>query len=254
MIIVRAARLSDEVRKEINSLMTKCCEEENLKGAIFLDNKLNAIAEMPCFYLAYHDNTLCGLLTIFTPDLRECEIYAYVLPELRKKHIFTNLLSVAKQTLDARNIAKIHFVVEPESESGNAVAKKICGEVEYSEYLLSYDMSIPIERTEHTDLDIEIDEEKDDDVFLMYKDEKLLGMSNINYFHNYATIYEYEIVPDMRGKGYGGILLNELLQYITDNEVDGIILNVNSKNEAAFKLYTHNNFIIKEQLNYYEYS
>ncbi len=252
MIIVRAARLSDEVRNEIQKLMSKCCEAEKLKGAIFLDNKLNAIAEMPCFYLAYHDNTLCGLLTMFTPDLRECEIYAYVLPELRKKHIFTNLLSVARQTLDARNIAKIHFVVEPESASGNAVAQKICGDMEYSEYLLSYDMSCPVPHTERPELDIEIDEEHGDDVFLMYKDESLLGMSNINFYHNYATIYEYEIVPDMRGKGYGSILLNELLEYIMENEVDGIILNVNSKNEAAFKLYTKNNFIIKEQLNYYK--
>lgn len=66
------------------------------------------------------------------------------------------------------------------------------------------------------------------------------------------NIEEIAVAPSVQGKGYGRILLNQLLQQAVLNQVDDLFLEVRASNKAAIGLYQSSGFVqIDIRKNYY---
>jgi ribosomal protein S18 acetylase RimI-like enzyme len=99
-------------------------------------------------------------------------------------------------------------------------------------------------------------EDETGESFLLYKQEEekeLIGICNIVYGSNTASIFGLGIRKEERGKGYGRILLQRILMKMKEKGISKILLEVGSQNEPAFKLYTSEGFYIKSQYDYYQY-
>ena len=78
-------------------------------------------------------------------------------------------------------------------------------------------------------------------VFWLFVDEKPIGMSKIRHFMNEKLLQEggmlgYTIIPDERNKGYGTILLRELLKEANKLNIDRVLLTIRNSNIASIKV------------------
>lgn len=78
-------------------------------------------------------------------------------------------------------------------------------------------------------------------VFWLFIDEKPIGMGKIRHFLTDKLLQEggtlgYAIVPDERNKGYGTILLRELLKEACKLNIDRVLLTIRNSNVASIKV------------------
>ncbi|MDE5780879.1 MAG: GNAT family N-acetyltransferase [Lachnospiraceae bacterium] len=249
MNTITTSNLTKNQISDINLLLKTCRSHDNINGCISLDSSINSITYMPCFFLTYEGKTLCSILTIFTPTDYECEIYAYTLPEYRQKHLFSNILSKALKHIKKSTIQNIYLVAEPNSISATMTAAAMNILLDYSEYMLSYDMNIT-PSPEHILSINHLKENNTDTIHLTYE-HTLIALCHLYIHETYASIFDFEVIEKYRGKGYGREALLMLIEYLIKLNISSITLNVSSKNKKAHKLYTSHGFFIKEQLDYY---
>lgn len=243
------SNLTHSQLSDIHSLLNACRLHDGINGCISLDSSINAVTDIPCFFMAYENKTLCSVLSIFTPTASECEIYAYTHPEYRQNHLFTNLLTKALTCIRKTPIQNIYLVSEPQSKPAIKTADALNVTICYSEYMLSYNMDI-IPAPKHI---LDMDCEKQDDIETIHLSHNGIPVAMCRTYmnNNYASIFDFEVAEKYRGKGYGKESLLTLIEYLINNKATSITLNVNSTNKKAHKLYTAHGFFIKEQINYY---
>lgn len=273
---------------DIEELVQECLLTDGLERALYLNNDLNFYENLDSFYLLYDNNKLVSVLTIVQPLEDEAEISAYTLPVERNKGYFTALLDYAEEELVGYDIIRILFVVEPGSKDGDYALKACQAKFVSSEYLLILDMiegklcgkvSKKIPLIELVELQPPIlkevailnavifDTEIESSLSLLniaLESEQIvsycanlsgdmIGICNVNYGANHASLFGLGIAPQYQGKGYGRILLNLLLTKIVDHKASYLTLQVGSENKKAFSLYRSSGFQIKTQYDYYEY-
>lgn len=249
MNTITTSYLTENQISDMRLLLKICRCHDNINGCISLDSSINAITDIPCFFLIYDGKTLCSVLTIFTPTDYECEIYAYTLPAYRQKHLFTDILSQALKYIKKSTIKSIYLVAEPDSVSAAKTAIAINATLNYSEYMLSYDMNIP-PSPKHL-LSINHLKENDTDTIRLISGHTLISLCHLYIHGTYASIFNFEVIEKYRGKGYGKEALLMIVEHLIKLNISSITLNVSSKNKKAHKLYTTHGFFIKEQLDYY---
>ncbi|WMJ88769.1 GNAT family N-acetyltransferase [Anaerocolumna sp. MB42-C2] len=284
MNVLKLHVLNEKQKNEIDNLVRECLKEEKLERTLYMESDINYYINMDSFFLLYNEQKLVSVLTVFQPLKEEAEINAYTLPTERKKGYFDILLSYAEAELCEFGVKKIIFVVEPESKSGMAALKTYDTNYYKSEYLLKLDTDNISQELTHVDFnlneitldqrldavnlsheifDIELEEAFDiiDTAMAVetmhcygfYAGNSLLGICNVNYGENSASIFGFGIKPDDQGKGYGRILLNFILVTVKKYKKSSIILQVGSENKRAFLLYQSVGFQILKQYDYYEY-
>ena len=281
-------QLNEKQIKDIEELVQECLMSDGLERALYLNNDLNFYENLDSFYLLYDHKKLVSVLTIVQPLEEEAEISAYTLPVERNKGYFTALLDYAEEELVGFDIIRILFVVEPGSNSGDYALKACQAKYISSEYLLILDMingnpcgkvsnKIPLIElvelqtqilkeaatlsAEIFDTEIESSlsllnnalESEQIESYCAYLSNDLIGICNVNYGANHASLYGLGIAPQFQGKGYGRTLLNLLLTKIADRKTSYLTLQVGSENQKAFSLYRSSGFQIKTQYDYYEY-
>lgn len=95
----------------------------------------------------------------------------------------------------------------------------------------------------------------------LYKNNKLIGIAQIDYINNLlenkkqAIINSFCIKKEHRHKGYGNYLLNECINYLKSKNIDYLTVTSNKNRVYAHMLYKKNNFeiidtiILKKDLN-----
>lgn len=284
MKVLKLRVLNEKQKSDVDNLVRECLKEENLERTLYLESDINYYVNMNCFYLLYNNQKLVSVLTIFQPLKDEAEISAYTLQAERKKGYFDVLLSNAEEELCGFGVKRILFVVEPESKSGMAALKAYDTKYFKSEYLLSLDIGEIVEDRIDTDFNlmelsfdkrldavnlsqkifgIELEEAYDIvdtamesesmNCYGFYTGDNLIGICNVSYGKNGASIFGLGIKPDYQGKGYGRILLNFVLAAVKKYGLSSITLQVGSENKRAFSLYKSAGFQIQKQYDYYEY-
>ena len=281
-------QLNEKQIFDIEELVQVCLLADGLERTLYLKNDLNFYENLDSFYLLYDKKKLVSVLTIVQPLEDEAEISAYTLPVERNKGYFTALLDYAEEELVGYDIIRILFIVEAGSMDGVYALKACKAKYVSSEYLLMLDMIEgkacgeaykklplielvmlqPLILNEAAKLSAEIfDTEIESSLSLLnsaleseqiesycaYLSKDMIGICNVNYGVNQASLFGLGVSPQYQGKGYGRILLNLILTKIADRKTVFLTLQVGSENEKAFTLYKSSGFLIKTQYDYYEY-
>jgi len=233
---------------EANVLIERCCQTDGTRKVSFLQGDMNFIDGFPAFFLMYEKNALISMISIFVPDLRECELYANTLPEYRRKGCFFRLYKRAYKTVKAYGIRKIYFLNEPASPVGEHVLKTIGAKLESSEYLMSCDLSA-CHRAHMPVLTYSISENKK--MLETFKEGIKTGSVSLEIDNGTASIYHVEIKPELRGMGYGTETLLLTLEYLRKLGCHKAMLHVSSLNATAYGMYCRHGFVCTEQIDYW---
>lgn len=252
MQVIITNTLTSNQYHDATSLINICKESDNTRGISFLEPEMNAISGFPCFYLLYNGNVLVSLLSIFLPNETECEIYANTLPSCRRNGYFDRLMDSALSNIHNYGIKKILIVNEPGCTSGTEFLNSSPNaHFSYSEYLMSYNMkTIPAPKGILT---IEYHTTENTEIFTSSLNGVQIGSCNVEHNRGVATIYDFNVIPAMRGKGYGTETLLLVLKRLLDSKCHKILLQVNGANKAAHAMYSHHGFVHQEQIDYWEY-
>ena len=252
MHVIITNTLTSNQYHDATSLINLCKECDNTRGISFLEPEMNFISSFPCFYLMYQGGTLVSLLSVFVPNEEECEIYANTLPSHRRNGYFDRLMDSALSNIRNYGIKKILIVNEPGCVSGTDFLNFSPNvRFSYSEYLMRYNMSItPAPRDI---LNIEYFTEENTEHFTSYLEDTAIGFCKVEHNRGVATIYDFNVIPSMRGNGYGTETLLLVLKRLLDSGCHKILLQVNGANKAAHIMYSRHGFIHEEQIDYWEY-
>lgn len=247
--IITTSDLTPYQTSHSSQLLESCRRHDNINGCISLDSSINAITNIPCFYLAYRENTLCSLLALFIPDEYECEIYAYTSPEYRQHHLFTTLLSKALSFISNTTIDNVLITAETASVSAKKTADSLRLPLSHSEYMLLYNTDV-IPAPQHT-LNLKFTQKNDTAAICLTKNNTPIARCHLYIHGTYASIFDFEVAEKHRHKGYGKESLQLIIEYLQKRDIVSISLHVSSSNPTALNLYTGYGFTIKEQLDYY---
>ena len=283
MIINEFSKASEEAIKEIRQIETICKKHDKLTGDIFLDSSLNFNSNIKSLFLLYEDNKLLSLLIMFIPTQDEAEISGFTLPECRQKGYFKALLAKASNELKKYEVSDILFVCEPQSLDGKAVIKKLEANYEFTEYSLKYNQlneagpkqhlnKIELYKPDLQDSKILIDisqqifndsyenaetmvnktfQSQSREQYLAVLDKEFIGMGGVSFEQEGAYIFGFGITPKYQGKGFGKDMLKLMLKDLIKQNVEKIMIDVNSENEKAFNLYKKYGFEVQTAFEYF---
>lgn len=281
-MILKALKLySDDIVNEVHHLEQICNEEDNLKGTIFVDTTMNFNQDMNSIFLLYNGNQLISMLTMFVPTQHEAEITALTLPSQRGKGYFQRLLFRAIEELNKYEIPEVLFVIESQSITGKHVVKQLTAQYEYTEYCMRLDQShyvpLAVNRLKYLkprvedlkkliDLSMEIFEDSYEDAqgmimnifqsgtrsqYMGSLNHEIIGMGSSSVNDDEASIFGFGITPKFRSKGYGYELIHLIIEQLRKRGIREIVIEVDSTNTHAFKLYQKMGFQIEIAYEYY---
>lgn len=288
MHIEKLHQLDKEQKMEVKLLVNTCLREDGLSRELYLEDDINFYENFNSFLLLYDQQQLVSVLTIFLMNEREVEISGYTLPSKRRKGFFTMLLDVAEDELLDLDIDFIQFVMEPSSTSGKMAAIALGASYIKSEYLLNLKLKDFEKKNNEflTDLNFRVcpllakdilqaanihseifytelveSEELIQNVwnsdcmecYCAKIDDELIGICNVNYGKENASIFGYGILPVYQGNGYGMGLINYVLRQLIKEKMKEVNLQVNSNSKKAMKIYNTIGFQVITQYDYYGY-
>lgn len=286
MIIKQTNKANKDLIKQIKKLQTACRKHDELDGGVFLDSSMNFNSDMNNIYVYYKDNQLVSYISVFAPNNNEAEVSAYTLPKYRKKGCFKALLSKVVAETNKYGVKDLLFVCEPQSVDGLEVIKKIEANHEFSEYLLGYNSEsekakieviseLELNKCEIEDLEKIIDvnktifnedyetakskvvksfESERIDQYVVSLNNEFIGVVSTNIDDGECSIFGLGILKEYRGVGNGKAMIKKLLKKLNDNEIEDIIIEVDSKNEIAYNLYISCGFEAEMTFDYYRKS
>lgn len=286
MHLEKLHHLDEQQRIEVEKLVSNCLTADGLSRELYLDNDMNLYENLDSFFLLYDQQQLVSVLTIFQINERQAEISGYTLPEKRKKGYFTTLLNAAEDELLDFDIYDMIFVVEPNSAGGKMAALSYGGTFLKSEYLLSLKLEdytkkyseflsnlefiitpltskdimqaayihSEIFKTEFHESEELIQNVLEYDGMVCYVaklEEELIGICNVNYGKEKASIFAYGVLPRFQGKGYGKGLINSVLKQLIKEKISEVTLQVSSNSKSAIRIYNYLGFQVVTQYDYY---
>lgn len=286
MIIKELSSLSKDLIEEIRNVEAICKKFDGLDGDIFLDTSFNFNKEIKSVFLIYEEDKLISLIFLFIPTRNEAEISAFTLPEYRNKGYFNKLYTRAIEELKKYGIHEILLVCETKSSVGKIVVNKLNSNYDFTEYFMKYpnlcmqddskrrffwelvtpgledlDSLITMSRIifnesyeDSKDMILNTFESRNRLQYAVIFKNNYIGMASVCFEEEQVSIYGLGILPEYQGKGLGKELLLMLLKDLEKRGHKNITLEVNSKNQKAFKLYKDNGFLIDTSVDYYRKS
>lgn len=268
---------------QIQKLQQICMEHDQQGRGLFLSNDINYHKEMPCFFLAYQNETLMGIAVVFAPTMDTAEISAFVHPNHRRIGIFSSLLREARIVLKQHNITKELIVTDAAGAVCREIMCKWQAVLSHSEYLLIYHggekpATFPFKerslvREAVSDdlpkmiaLNMESFGEDHESAAHMVRenfnheltrcfvgqiDDEIFGLANVRKEESDYYICGFNIAPVYRGTGMGRYLLYRILHLLKPGDGEHITLEVDSANHPAYMLYTTSGFEVQSQADYY---
>lgn len=281
MIIKELKDYSESVVNQVHHLEKICQEQDHLKGSIFVDTTMNYNQDMNSVFLMYDGNHLISILTMFVPTQHEAEITALTLPSQRGKGYFNKLLFKAVEELIKYEIPEVLFVVESQSLTGKHVVKQLAAQFEYTEYSmrlenrkflpnfinrLNYlkpgqedlnqliDISMTIFNDSYEDAQgmiANILKSSTREQYLGVLKDEIIGIGSTSRDGDEVSIFGFGITPEYRSQGYGYDLLYLIVEQLRQSGIREIVIEVDSTNAHAFKLYQKFGFQIEVAYEYY---
>jgi predicted acetyltransferase len=88
-------------------------------------------------------------------------------------------------------------------------------------------------------------------MFWLYIDDKPVGIGKLRHYLNASLLVVgghigYSIIPSERGKGFGNIILSELLKKAKEKGIDRVLLTCNLSNTASRKVIEKNGGVLED--------
>lgn len=280
-MLKKSIQLTLDETVDLDLLLKACQEHDGAPVAMQKDKALNRHPEMDSWFLYYIDGMLVGALSIFQILVSEAEISACVHPNHRGTGLYKQLESEAVGTLKAYGVKRILCVVDGKSDTGAALMagkEYPCVQTEYSMVFPKENLIPPVKAVLHImktgmgELDdiaqisaaafgdsLEISKEivdngmksKERERYSAYLDNQMVGTVSLLIHDGSAMINGFAIAPPMQGKGYGMDFLAQLLRMLRRRCLLPL-LDVNSENGPAYRLYKRMGFQETEVQDYYE--
>ncbi|MCR5331979.1 MAG: GNAT family N-acetyltransferase [Lachnospiraceae bacterium] len=213
------------------------------------------------FFMYYEGKRLIGELYIFPTYTENAEITAIVDPHQRRKGIFMKLLEAAEEELEKYGIEEYYFVAEPGCEAAGAVIDRMGLEKVYAELVMElrgdndHNDNTGAEKicTDDGKYRVTFTETGEGlDAFLEETETgETISTSGVSISGPVAFIHDVETKPELRNRGFGSMLIGEVLRRLKSGSADiKIMLQVRSDNTAAVKLYEKAGFTVSQELDY----
>lgn len=283
MEIIALTSLTEKQREQILELQQYCMTYDHEGRELFLSNDINYHKEMPCFFLSYLHEELCGVLIVFAPTMETAEISAYVHPSHRRTGVFSGLLLEAWRAIHQYNITKALVVTDAAGTVCKEILRKWQAVLSHSEYLLVYKgggqpADFPfvgqciVRDAEQSDMDkmVELNmasfgedwenaahmvrenlNHEQTRCFVGQMDEEIFGLANVRKEGSDFYVCGFNIAQVHQGKGMGRFMLYQILNRITATSDEKITLEVDSNNQPAYRLYITSGFVVQSQADYY---
>jgi ribosomal protein S18 acetylase RimI-like enzyme len=279
MTILNTITISNEQILEINNLVTICEKYDNAEMCIQMEHSLNHFKDLKGWVLCYSNKELAGVLSIFAPMINEAEISVCIHPEYRRKGIAGELIERAGKNLEEFNINTVLYVCDRNSKDGMEIIKNKRFTIHHTEYTMKYikqlqennDKIIIVKKADGNDIEIMINifldafggtvEEAKSFIesnvnsetrkgYIGIKDNKNIGIAFVGY-DKAISINTLGIIQEEQNTGYGKALIKSIINQLDYNDRD-IIIDVDSNNINAYKLYKKTGFKEIMTIDYYQ--
>lgn len=233
-------------------------------------------------FLFYDDTQLIGALSMYDFERpTKLELIGFVHPNYRKQQIGTTLLQTAMKEIQNREVDEALLIINGGSTSGKSFADYLKLPYLYSEYSMEFKSKKTQKKLENTiqltlapteslpDL-IDVsskafgDSVENTAIWLqkmlhssshqvysaLFKD-NVIGTITVTHQEHFTTLSGFAVHPFHQGQGYGKDILTNIVHRLISEGVATIMLDVETKNNNALKLYTHCGFEIIMKHNYY---
>ena len=231
-------------------------------------------------FLYYQDDELVGIASLAPGN--EIEVLGVVHPEHRRKGIGRLLLSAVADECKKRGVSDFLLVCEEASFSGCEFAKGIGAKLEFSEYLMELDWTVPAETNVHSpeidvrlatsgDIDhiVDIQSETNNDklqsrtivenwlhsgacqLLVARFDEQVIGMIRVTHVGRTIWLNSFVVRKSLRGRGIGRRVLVTALRALEGE--NRVLLEVETDNKNALALYRSVGFCETTTYRYYRH-
>lgn len=276
--------LSQAELAEIETLAAICETYEHLHMKLNWNTLRSRPKDQTNDFLYYENGVLVGFLAFFSFNSLEGEVSGMVHPEHRRKGIFTQLFTVAREECQRRNIPTLLLIVEHASVSGQGFAGSLKPTYQHSEYKLALtEVKALPERDSHlhfrlaqpdeapilahiTAVSFDMPEqdvtwysehEAEDTkirVYIATLDETYIGKLDVSFNEREAYIMGFGVLPLYQHRGYGRQILAQTIREIRATGQNSIVLEVATKNKNALSLYQSCGFREVSSYDYYSLS
>lgn len=272
-------RLTEAQTAKIRELEAVCARTDGADSRISLDNGINVVPEMDCFFLLSEGDALIGIISVFAPTRDVAEVSGCVHPDYRRQGNFMRLLKGASAETAKYGYENLLLVHEASMPDGAAIARKWELAIEHSEYRLRYvggveagSYSLAVRRANKEDIPamIAISGEAFEEApevarhhvegafadpqrynYVAVADEEIVGICGVSTGDEALYIFGLGVSPQHQGKGYGRSMVAQIVAELQkeDREIE---IEVDSENARAFHLYQTSGFKVISQYDYYD--
>lgn len=265
------AKLNSSQQAEIHRLLRDSAQYDGFPYDCFIENDLNCLDNLPCFYLLYSsDNDLICFVSLFSDRTAETAaenlisslfIYGITQPEFRRHHHFSKLLHFVLCRLNQNSLPleTLYFPINIKMRQSviNHYLDSNTISYEYSEYLMKKNLDNLI-FTDKVNLgfsslpELEYEENEYGNEYSLWIEDTYIGGCLIEYINkDEAMIYQFGITDEKQGKGYGKLGLLLICQDLKNRHYALVSLQVTGKNKKAHRLYTDCGFEIIDEIQYF---
>lgn len=263
---------------DIERLLSKCKQHDGNSIPIYkhLIEKRHPIA---CNILYYQNNSLIGYLRSFFFFDDACEITLLVDPEFRRKRIATQLLETIIPIMQSEYINKLIFSAP--AKMHDDWFKKLGLIYRNSEYHMQYrlknqsaikpkpakiryantadiqdlciidNFAFPNKKAEPEALFHSLLKTPNCEIFVLTCDDKVIGKAHVFSESDKVRLTDIGIHPDNRGQGFGTSLIKHCINHCLLRNKTNIVLDVETTNNNALKLYKNLGFEITNSHDYW---
>lgn len=277
-MIIECTNLSPQQNIEVKSLINICEEYDNAKSCIQMDHSLNSIKELKGWILYYTMGELTGILSMISIIKNEAEISLCVKPNFRKKGIAGEIFEIACKHLYENNVETILIACDRKSKDGIDALTNGNFSIHHTEYTMKYtkpgdtkNKGLEIRAIENNDIeevahiinelfggDYEGNRSFIESSIKADSREGYAGIVNDEIISVLFVAYDEDIsintlgvIKKEQNKGYGKEFVKSIIKQISCKDKD-IVIDVDSTNKRAYKLYKSIGFMETITIDYYK--
>lgn len=280
-ILTSAQNLAADPRAAVTRLISLCNAYEGLDLKLDLNASTSEDAhpaQTNCFFV-HHGDALVGYAALdrFDPVIETCGM---VHPDHRRRGIGRALLAAAQAEV-RRSAGHIVLICEDQSASGQGFLQAITTELRFKEHRLML-TTLPVPRQLPSDLHLTAARPEDAETFagvlatafgdpleqhlavfraqisdsqqrfyLACLGDQPIAALKVVFFGDRAGIYAFGVVPVQRNRGWGRLILGEIIARTLAVHLVAFFIEVETDNAPALHLYQACGFVIQTTYGYY---
>ena len=257
--IVVQPTINEKSYHEIKTLEQICQEHDKMKFKLELDFKLRQVQKNNQSltnpqhfneFLYYNQDQLIGYIGICDFGGDELEVTGMVHPTFRNHGVFTKLYQLVVTEFQQRQQAIMLLLCHQHSAAGLRYIAKLNPVLHHAEY----DMYLnPADFLNNQLLQVAMERSPEavENLYIGKVGEQVVGQVRIEMRPKTGDIYGLEVVPELRGQGYGRALLNWAIATLIDLGAPQVYLQVDTINANALHLYQSTGFVTADVMEYH---